>query len=62
METADGATYRRNRRDMVRLPDQQLVAQEVETPSAESMERLETQPRRRSRASQPPIRYDPSWN
>jgi len=55
VETSEG-TYRRNSRDIVPLPEQ--PAQEVSTPIEE---RTETSSRRSSRATRPPVRYDPSW-
>ena len=54
VETAEG-TYRRNRRDLIQLPEQPM--QEVETPA----EQPDTTSRRSSRTVRAPERYDPSW-
>ena len=56
IETSDG-TYRRNRRDMVLLPEQRT---QEETPDVQTDS--SNPPRRSRRDIQPPDRYDPSWN
>ena len=58
VETNEGY-YRRNRRDLIQLPEQ--PAQEVEMPAASEAEQTETSSRRSDRTVQPPKRYDPSW-
>ena len=66
VETTDG-TYRRNRRDLVQLPEQPaqetnaLVAPNTEQPQQSSSESTDATSRRSSRATQRPQRYDPSW-
>ena len=54
VETSDG-TYRRNRRDIVLLPEQPI---RDESPDRE---RIDNSLRRSSRSTQPPEQYDPSW-
>ena len=54
VETSDG-TYRRNRRDIVLLPEQPI---RDELPDRE---RIDNSLHRSSQSTQPPERYDPSW-
>ena len=66
VETNEGTTYRRNRRDVVLLPGEQPVDAErrvdTDTEPRDTAETLDVPIRRSGRATQPPQRYDPSWN
>ena len=58
VETREG-TYRRNRRNVIPLPEQ--PTHEVSVPTDTGMEQTETSSRKSSRTTRPPVRYDPSW-
>ena len=67
VETNEGTTYRRNRRDVVLLPGEEQPADaerpvDTNTEPRDTAETLDVPTRRSGRATQPPQRYDPSWN
>ena len=67
VETAEGTTYRRKRRDVVLLPEEQPAADaerpvETDTEPRDTAETSDAPSRRSGRPTQPPQRYDPSWN
>ena len=58
--TSDG-TYRRNRRDLIALPDPSDHSRTDTSDQTESTTPALTEPRRSGRITQPPERLDPSW-
>ena len=63
IETNEGTTYRRSRRDVVLLPEEQPADAErpvdTNTEPRDTAETLDIPSRRSGRATQPPQRYDP---
>jgi len=61
VETSEG-TYRRNRRDLIPLPETQ--PDDTNSSVNEEMPNDKTEPalRRSTRVPNPPNRFDPSWN
>ena len=60
--TTSECSYRRNRRDLIRLPnssdhDHVDTSDQDETTTVDQLD----EPRRSTRSSQPPERFDPSW-
>lgn len=59
--TSSDGTYRRNRRDLIALPDPSDHSRTDTSDWTESTTPALTEPRRSGRITQPPERLDPSW-